>query len=311
MRRVKERNNLRDQYYTTQDVVDHCVQLINKKIKRRNLWLLDCSCGDNYFAHQMKLPHVSIDIEPKDCFVSQKTKQIITDNFLTAEIDLPDKEFIIGFNPPFGLRNDLAKKFLRKIFHYKPKYIALILLTPTNKNGWNFQGYKTLIEEQLPEESFVHNNKVTKVPCTFYLVEREQAPNKTPKFLPRNEKYTMKNKFFRVERNKTSKPSEYCIAARFVGAYAGLQYYIFHEDDVYYIDYKKEITELVDEPKHKIQNVFTLVHAKHDMPMEHLFYIVHQIFMQKDEYMNKDAIRSNLNTNDVKRIIDQIALQSD
>ena len=138
MKRVQERKVLKDQYYTNPDIIETCVEIIHQHIDQRNLWLLDTSCGNNYFAHEMGLPHISIDIEPNNCFVSKKTKQIITGDFLTHDIELPDKEFIVGFNPPFGLRNQLAKQFLRKMFHLKPKYLALILLTPTNKKGWNF-----------------------------------------------------------------------------------------------------------------------------------------------------------------------------
>ena len=223
MKRIQQQHQLTDPYYTSHDVIDQYVDLIKVHIDFQDLWVVDCSCGDNYFAHQMQLPHISIDIHPKDCFVSQDTQQLLTGDFLQTSLQLPDKEFLFGFNPPFGLRNRLTKKFLRKIFHYKPKYMALILLTPTNKQGWNFQGYQTLVESPVPKNAFIYHGTSMDVPCTFYLLERVQAPPKTPTFLPRKKHYHMKNEVFRVERNKTSTPSPYGVATRFLGAYAGNQ----------------------------------------------------------------------------------------
>lgn len=303
MSRIKQKNNLKDQYYTAPEIVDQCVRDIKKNIKMHDLWLLDSSCGNNYFAQEMGLPHISIDIDPVDCKTNSKTMDMIHGNFLTTDIQLPEKEFIMGFNPPFGLRNDLAKKFIRKLYKYKPKYLALILL---NNKNWNFHGYYTIIQKKLPKNCFVFNDKAKHVPCTFFLLERVQPIDNTPTFLPKNKHYRLKTKQCTVKRGKNDTPSDYSIGVRFVGAYAGSQYYVFYKDNIFYIDYIKEQSIMVNEPKHKISNVFTLIHFHHHTHVHEMYSIIHDIYMKSHEYIDTTAIRPNFNTNDVKRIIDLI-----
>ncbi len=308
MSRVQNRNTLKDQFYTSEHVVKQCVQDIKQHVNTQNLWLLDSSCGNNYFAHLMGLPHISIDIEPKDCYRSNKTIDLIQGDFLQQNIKLPNKEFIMGFNPPFGLRNALAKQFIKKLYKYNPKYLALILL---NNKNWNFPGYKTIIAKQLPKDCFVLNDKPKDVPCTFFLLEREQDNNenddkKTPKFLLKDEHYKLKTDKCVVKRGKTDAPSNYSIAVRYVGAYAGNQYYIFYEGHTFYIDYMKQESLHLNETKHKISNVFTLIHFKNKTDLTELYRIVHEIYMKSHEYIDKTAIRANFNTNNVKKIIDSI-----
>lgn len=303
MTRVEQKGSLKDQYYTNNKIIEQCVNDIKEKIETNNLWLLDCSCGNNYFAYLMNLPHISIDIEPINCYRNNKTIDIITNDFLTTDINLPEKEFIMGFNPPFGLRNQMTIKFLNKLYKYKPNYLAIILLSSKN---WNFKGYNKLIEKILPHNSFVWNNKPKNVPCTFFLLERNNDLIGEPTFLLKNKHYKLETKECVVKRSKTDKPSEYSIAVRYVGAYAGYQYYIFFKGKVYYIDYKKNINILIDKPKHIIQDVFTLIHFSKKRELIDLYKIVEKIFMSSHKYLDKIAIRTNFNTNDVKRIIDII-----
>lgn len=303
MSRVQTKNDLKDQYYTSKQVVEQCVREIKNKINLADLWLLDSSCGNNYFAHMMGLPHISIDIEPNDPYRSKNTMDLIQGDFLKQNIKLPEKEFIMGFNPPFGLRNELAKKFIRKLYKYNPKYLALILL---NNKNWNFPGYKTLIEKKLPKNCFVLNDNPKSVPCTFFLLERENPEEKTPAFLPKQKHYQLKTTKCVVKRGKNDKPSDYSIGVRYVGAYAGNQYYVFYEGHIFYIDYMKQESLQLEKPKHKISNVFTLIHFNEKTDIYELYRIVHEIFMRHHEYMDKTAIRPNFNTNDVKKIIDEI-----
>jgi hypothetical protein len=310
MSRVINSKSLLDQYYTKKSIVDFCIRKIRKYCDLENTILIDSSCGDNYFAYKLDIPHYSYDIcLPISLFQSIKTKQIISSDFLKSELPQINPEFksIIGFNVPYGLRNQLSKQFLLKIYNYSPDYITLILLKPIT-NNWIIPGYTILFQKDLPRFSFeIEKN----IPTEFIIWKRNKDENKIelPTFLPRAKIIKHDSSLAKVSRSKKDTVRPWCsIAVRFCGVNAGNHYYIFHHNKIYFHDYTLEnkLIKIVDQPLHVLPNVFTIINFKKNLSLESLNKIVLFCFKQSSKYINKNALRYNFNTSDVARIFNDL-----
>jgi predicted RNA methylase len=305
MTRIESSNDLLDQYYTKRNVIDSCVSIINKYCDLSGLTLIDTSCGNNYFAFKLNIPHYSYDIcLPETVFQSNKTIKITNGNFLGCQLPNGIGNTIMGFNPPYGLRNQMTKQFLTKIFKYKPKYIALILLKPIN-NNWVIPGYNVLYKQDLPSDSFISDKEI---PTEFIIWEYcTNEPIST--FLPRAKIQKFKGDLVSISRTTRYNVRHWCsIAVRYCGVNAGYHYYIFHHNNVYFHDYSKGIHKLVDSPIHKLSNVFTIVNFKKNYTLDSLERIVLFCFKESGKYINKKAIRYNFNTGDVVKIFQQLLM---
>lgn len=302
MTRVSSKDSLIDQYYTRNHIVDICVDKIYENCDLSNCTLIDTSCGNNYFGYKLGIEHYVFDISlPKNIHRSDKTKQISNENFLNSNLPKFDKT-IMGFNPPYGLRNMITKKFLTKIFNYKPTYIALILLKPTSTQ-WNIPGYKILFKQDLPVNSFVIQKNIP----TEFIIWEFKTHEPITSFLPRAKIQKFKHDIATISRSKTYNVRHWCsIAIRYCGVNAGAHYYIFHHNNIYFHDYNKNIHQKVDKTKHKIPNVFTVVNFNRNLTKESLEKIVLFCFGKSSQYINTKALRYNFNTSDVVKIFREL-----
>ena len=304
MTRIESSNSLLDQYYTKREVIDDCVEKINECCDLSNHVLIDTSCGNNYFGYKLNIPHYSYDIcLPRNTFRSNKTKQLSNVNFL--DCDLPNIESgktIMGFNPPYGLRNRLAKDFITKIFHYKPGYIALILLKPIN-NDWVIPGYNIIYKCDLPVDSFISDKNIP----TEFIIWKWETDKPITSFLPRAKTLKYRGNKATITRSTRYNVRHWCsIAVRYCGVNAGSHYYIFHHNTVYFHDYSKGVHKKIDAPLHKLSNVFTIINFKKNYTLETLEKIVLFYFNESKRYINKNAIRYNFNTGDVVKIFNEL-----
>jgi len=100
----------KDQFFTTEKVVDECMNIFNYTMDKFNINLdeyiyIEPSAGNGVFLNRFpENRRIGLDIEPRN-------KEIIEQDFLKW---IPDKKgnFLIIGNPPFGLRGQTALKFL-------------------------------------------------------------------------------------------------------------------------------------------------------------------------------------------------------
>jgi hypothetical protein len=303
MSRIELKMSLLDQYYTKHRVIDSCISIIKQHCDLSDCTLIDTSCGNNYFGFKLNIPHYSYDIcLPENIFQSNKTIRIAREDFLSCQLPVITDKSIMGFNPPYGLRNQLTKQFLTKIFEYKPTYIVLVLLKPIN-NNWSIPGYKVLFKQDLSPDSFISDKQIP----TEFIIWEYHTDETIISFLPRAkiQKYT--GTLVNISRTTRYNVRHWCsIAVRYCGVNAGYHYYIFHHNKVYFHDYLKGIHRLVDSPLHKLTNVFTIINFNKNYNLESLNKIVLFCFKESKKYINKKALRYNFNTGDVVKIFNQL-----
>lgn len=101
----------KDQFFTNKKTVDHCLKLVETKLDSFGLCiddftLIEPSAGDGAFFDEF--PHddkIGMDIEPKK-------GSIIRQDFLSWFPPINTKPFMVIGNPPFGLRGNLALRFI-------------------------------------------------------------------------------------------------------------------------------------------------------------------------------------------------------
>jgi len=163
------KRNTIDKYYTKIDVVQLCINLIKNNITiDKNDIIIEPSAGNGSFIDEIKKiadNYYFYDIEPEN-------EEIIKQDFLNLSFNNPfNKNIHIIGNPPFGRQSSLAIKFIRKasliafsISFILPKSFKKESLK--NKIPLNFH---LISEIDLPEKSFLINDREIDVPCIFQI----------------------------------------------------------------------------------------------------------------------------------------------
>jgi len=201
--------NITDKYYTSESTVKLCYKYIIEylEIKKTDL-VIEPSAGDGAFISIIKKltnNYIFIDIEPNN-------KDIIKQDYL--ELDINNYNYnnihIIG-NPPFGRQSSLAIKFIKKSVKFAAS-ISFILPKSFKKSSLQKYfplNYHLKLSIDLPENSFLVNNKSYDVPCVFQIWKKEN--------ILRLNNITLEPLNFEFV-NKNSNPD---ISFRRVGVYAG------------------------------------------------------------------------------------------
>jgi len=142
-----------DKYYTPQNVVKKVFEILDSKdISSKLEFYLEPSAGDGAFLKEIKkrgIPFYACDIEP-DGELSEIEKQ----DFLEFEKDIPKNACVIG-NPPFGDRkNNLVRKFFKKIISLNAEYVAFILPIRQYNNPMSFYEYDLIYSEDIGTEEY-------------------------------------------------------------------------------------------------------------------------------------------------------------
>ncbi len=200
-----------DKYYTKSNIVYQCIDLIKNKLTiSKDDLIIEPSAGNGSFISKIKTltnNYKFYDIKPDN-------SEIIEQDFLELDTDNINNQYnkihIIG-NPPFGRQSSSAIKFIKKCCSFS-KSISFILPKSFKKDSMKkyFSNNFHLIHQiDLPDNSFVVNNKDCHVPCVFQIWEYKDEPrNKVNKIKPINFKFV----------NKEDTPD---ISFRRVGVYAG------------------------------------------------------------------------------------------
>ena len=143
----------KEQYYTNSEVVDTCLDLVQKHINLKDKFILEPCGGTGEFIEGFRRIGitdkmiVSYDIEPKHAMVKQA-------NYLETEFE--HKEFVSITNPPFGRSSSLAKKFFN---HAADHCDYICYLIPKAWRKWSTQNsldnrFHLIADLEMPKNCF-------------------------------------------------------------------------------------------------------------------------------------------------------------
>ena len=143
----------KEQYYTNSDVVDTCLELVQKHIDLKDRMILEPCGGTGEFIEGFLRIGVapenihSYDIEPKHHMVK-------AGNYLETEFE--HKRYISITNPPFGRMSTLAKKFFRHAADHSD-YVCYLI--PKSWRKWTMQNslddrFHLIADIDMPQNCF-------------------------------------------------------------------------------------------------------------------------------------------------------------
>ncbi len=160
-----ERSNFRakDQFFTTKAISNYCykktLEILQKlEIEYKDHIFIEPSAGCcNFFEILPSNKRIGIDIEP----IGALKNELITENYLNFFPPENGKYIVIG-NPPFGLRGNLALRFINHSSAFAD-VVAFILPPLFDSTGKGVpmkrvKDYKLAYSEKLPINSFQYPN---------------------------------------------------------------------------------------------------------------------------------------------------------
>jgi len=187
--------NIIDKFYTKKEITNLCLDIINNNLtidKKEDL-IIEPSAGNGAFIEIIKKicnNYKFFDIEPENI-------EIIKQDFLSLDYtNINNKKIHIIGNPPFGRQSSMAIKFIKyatlfcnSISFILPKSFKKDSLK--NKFPLNFH---CIYENDLPNNSFLVNNKDHNVPCIFQIWEKKEIKREPNiKLYPINYKFVKKD----------------------------------------------------------------------------------------------------------------------
>jgi predicted RNA methylase len=205
-----------DKFYTKKEIAQYIIDLFKQHIAPNNDDLIiEPSAGNGAFIDAIKsltCNYEFYDLEPEhEEIIKQDYLLYITSNTSnTNNTNNTQKIHILG-NPPFGRQSSLAIKFIKKScqFCYSISFILPKSFKKDSLKKTFPPNFHLLFEMDLPEKSFLVNNKEHDVPCIFQIwIKKTYDREVSTKLEPHN--------FIFVE--KTDNPN---ISFRRVGVNAG------------------------------------------------------------------------------------------
>ena len=160
----------KDQFFTPLNTAKYCFQktkdiLDNYKDNIDNYYIIEPSAGNGVFLNLFPNDkRIGMDIEPKH-------NSIIKQDFLEWKPTNVEKKYIIIGNPPFGLRGQLALKFINHSFSFTD-YVCFILPQLFESDGKGsprkrVKGFHLIHSESLNTDFENPDGKIIKVKCIF------------------------------------------------------------------------------------------------------------------------------------------------
>ena len=163
----------KDQFYTSKYIAEYCYNILLDFLKKfqidESLYkFIEPSVGCGCFYNLLPIDRrLGIDIDPKI-----KDRNIINKDYLSYK-PINKKNIVIG-NPPFGLRGNLALRFINHSYKFAD-VVAFVLPKLFNSDGKGkakdrVKGYKLAYSENLPLNSFEYpNGKKVSVATIFQI----------------------------------------------------------------------------------------------------------------------------------------------
>ena len=166
--------NTIDKFYTKPSIVDLCISNISKylTIDKNKTWFLEPSAGNGAWINGIKKLSdnaIFLDIQPEANNIIQMDYLNFDINTLNFDIS-KSKIHVVG-NPPFGRQSSLAIKFIKKSAEFAHS-ISFILPKSFKKDSMKKAfplNFHLVFEIDLPENSFLVEDKECDVPCIFQI----------------------------------------------------------------------------------------------------------------------------------------------
>ena len=123
----------KDQFFTTKEGADWCIGIVNNILSKYNdtlndYTIIEPSAGDGIFIdvllkNNLLQKYKAFDIEPRNSKVQLGNYLKLNPN----EVFNTNNKYLVLGNPPFGLRGNLALKFINKSYEYGADYVCFIL----------------------------------------------------------------------------------------------------------------------------------------------------------------------------------------
>jgi hypothetical protein len=190
MQDTGKHRNIIDKFYTKPEIAKYCIQEFQKYITvEEDDFVIEPSAGNGSFLDNLYSLNISKNIYGFD--IEPEHEKIIKQDFLTfdyTKFPKNNKIYILG-NPPFGRQSSLAKKFIKFSCNFVD---AIGFILPKSFKKESLQSifplhFHLMSSIDLPENSFLLNNKEYDVPCIFQIwmkqsLEREIVSVEKPDF---------------------------------------------------------------------------------------------------------------------------------
>ena len=157
-----------DAYYTSTEVAEHCFTKMLEVIGKENITeFIESSAGSGVFINMIEkytpeTPYQAYDIDPKD-------SRILKADFLKLESEYK-KGRVVGFNFPYGSRNNLSRAFANKGFEIA-EYVCSILPISQLNNTQSIYKYDLIYSEDLKPQIY----SGISVHCCFNIYKRPES----------------------------------------------------------------------------------------------------------------------------------------
>jgi len=160
----------KDQFYTHIETATYCYNIFQEILKKyennNNYTYIEPSAGSGNFVKVLPKNTIALDVESKN-------DNILEQDYLTWKPNDDNKKYIVFGNPPFGLRGQLALKFINHSFEFAD-YVCFILpqLFESDGKGSPMKrviGYNLLHTEKLNTNFINPDNTKIKVNCIFQI----------------------------------------------------------------------------------------------------------------------------------------------
>lgn len=170
-----------NEFFTKKEVAKYCYESFLKFLRlhgldSKNYTFIEPSCGDLSFLNLLpKERRIGVDLE-------YKNDEILCQNFLGFTPKDSSKKYIVLGNPPFGLRGNLALRFINYASDFGTgevangaDFVAFILPPLFDSDGKGspkkrVKNYELIHSEKLPLDSFVYpNGKEVEVATLFQI----------------------------------------------------------------------------------------------------------------------------------------------
>ena len=171
----------KDQFYTPTETAKKCFDVFQEFLTKMDesdteYTYIEPSAGDGSFLKVLpKDRTLALDIEPK-------VENIDTQDYLSWVPSDNNKKYIVFGNPPFGLRGQLALKFINHSASFAD-YVCFILPQLFESDGKGVprkrvEGFNLVHSEKLDTSFYEPNKKDVKVNCIFQIWSKKHISDK-------------------------------------------------------------------------------------------------------------------------------------
>lgn len=160
----------KDQFFTDKNTATYCYEKLIKILRKYDIntddyTMVEPSVGDGSFYNIIEGKKIGIDIEPR-------VKNVIKDNYLEWLPEKKDLKYIVLGNPPFGLRSNMALRFINHSDF--ADFVAFILPQNFESEGKGsakkrVKNFNLIYSEKINPDFYYPNGEEVKVNVVFQI----------------------------------------------------------------------------------------------------------------------------------------------